>query len=76
MATNALRLSDYHDHDGDAQDDDDTKLVSNIKIYHYDDVADLASANSNGIYSADALTKIVPEMPELKALHEIAEKEK
>ena len=70
-----MRLSDYHDHDGDAQDDDDAKMLANIKINKYDDVPDIAEANSHGIYSDDAM-KIVPEMPELKALHQQAEKEK
>ena len=75
LSANAVRIEDYHDHDGDAQDDDDSKLVANIKIFHYDDVADLASANSHGIYSPDALA-IVPEMPELKALNQAAMKQK
>ena len=68
-------ISDYHDHDGDAQDDDDSKLVSNIKIMHYDDVEDLAAANSHGIYSEGA-QDIIPDMPELRALNQAAAKEK
>ena len=75
LGANAVKLVDYHDHDGDAQDDDDAKMLANIKINKYEDVPDIAEANSHGIYSDDAM-KIVPDMPELKALHQVAEKEK
>ena len=75
LGTNALRLSDYHDHDGDAQDDDDAKMLANIKINKYEDVPDIAEANSHGIYSDDAM-KMVPDMPELRALDQTAIKEK
>ena len=75
LGTNALRLSDYHDHDGDAQDDDDAKMLANIRINKYEDVPDIAEANSHGIYSDDAM-KMVPDMPELRALDQTAIKEK
>ena len=69
LAAQAIKLGDYHDHDGDLQDDDDNMMVKRLQIHNYDDVPDLAEANSHGIYSPD-VEAIVPDMPELAALNQ------
>ena len=72
----SIQLQDYHDDDmndvpapGTAQNDDN-KLVEELKVYAKDDTPEMQAENSNGVYSYDIQSIATPyyKMPETVAL--------
>ena len=76
IGAQSIKLPDYHDDDmndvpvpGSAQNDDN-KLVEQLKVYAKDDTPELSAQNSNGVYSYDIQSIATPyyQMPEAVAL--------
>ena len=76
IGAQSIKLQDYHDDDlndvpeaGSAQNDDN-KLVEQLKVYAKEDTPELSAQNSNGVYSYDIQSIATPyyQMPEAVAL--------